>query len=317
MAFERLRRATGGFDNLAGALSHRNYRVYISGNGISLIGSWLQRVSVGWLTWTLTHSGAWLGLVSLAEFLPVLFLSPLAGVLADRRDRVGIIRVTQLYGCLSATLLALLVWLDLITIHILFSLVLLLGINNGIAQPARLALIPTLVDRAALPSALAINSIVFNLARFIGPAIAGVLIARVGIAAAFAANAVGYFAFQISLANLRDLPPLPLRAAQNAVRASLEAFSYVSRHKGMAPMMLLFAVTSIGTRGFIELFPGFADSVFHRGPQGLAMLTSTVGLGAIFGGTWMLIRSQISGLTTVVLANTLLDVAGDYRLYRH
>jgi len=205
LAFERLRRATGGFDNLAGALSHRNYRVYISGNGISLIGSWLQRVSVGWLAWTLTHSGAWLGLVSLAEFLPVLFLSPLAGVLADRRDRVGIIRVTQLYGCLTAILLALLVWVDLITIHILFSLVLLLGINNGIAQPARLALIPTLVNRAALPSALAINSIVFNLARFIGPAIAGVLIARIGIAAAFAANAVGYIAFQISLANLRGL----------------------------------------------------------------------------------------------------------------
>jgi predicted MFS family arabinose efflux permease len=90
------------------------------------------------------------------------------------------------------------------------------------------------------------------------------------------------------------------------VRASLDAFSYVSRHKGMAPMMLLFAVTTIGTRGFIELFPGFADNVFHRGPQGLAMLTSTVGLGAIAGGIWMLIRAQIYGLTTVVLANTLL-----------
>jgi predicted MFS family arabinose efflux permease len=306
LAFERLRRARGGFGNLAGALSHRNYRVYISGNGISLIGSWLQRVSVGWLSWTLTHSGAWLGFMSLAEFLPVIFLSPLAGVLADRRDRVGIIRITQLYGCLTATMLAFLVWMDLITIHILFSLVLLLGINNGIAQPARLALIPTLVDRSALPSALAINSIVFNSARFIGPALAGVLIARVSIVAAFVANAVGYIAFQISLANLRDLPPLPMRAAQNAVRASLEAFSYVRHHKGMAPMMLLFAVTTIGTRGFIELFPGFADNVFQRGPQGLAMLTSTVGLGAIVGGTWMLIRSQITGLTTIVLANTLL-----------
>jgi predicted MFS family arabinose efflux permease len=322
LAFERVRRATGGFDNLARALSHRNYRVYISGNGISLIGSWLQRVAVGWLTWTLTHSGAWLGLVSVAEFLPVVFLSPLAGVLADRRDRVGIIRITQLYGCFSATLLALLVWAGLITIHIVFLLVLLLGINNGIAQPARLALIPTLVDRPALPSALAINSIVFNAARFIGPAIAGVLIARVGVAAAFAANAVGYIAFQISLANLRDLPPLPMRAAQNALRASLDAFSYVRRHQGMAPMMLLFAVTTIGTRGFIDLFPGFADTVFHRGPQGLAMLTSTVGLGAICGGIWMLVRAQISGLTTVVLANTLVmslaivgfTATGDFRL---
>jgi predicted MFS family arabinose efflux permease len=305
LALESLRRASGGFGNIARALSHRNYRIYISGNAIQLIGTWMQRVSGGWLAWTLTHSGTWLGLMSMAEFLPVLFLSPLAGVLADRRDRVAIIRITQLIGCAQATLLAILVATGLISIHLLFALVMLLGINQGIAQPARLALIPTLVDREALPSALAINSIVFNSARFIGPAIAGLLIARVGIAAAFAANALTYIAFQISLANLRDIPPLPLRAAQNAVRASLEAYSYASRHPGIAPMLLLFAVTTVGTRGFIELFPGFADSVFHRGPQGLAMLTSTVGLGAIFGGLWMLIRSQISGLTTIVLANTL------------
>jgi predicted MFS family arabinose efflux permease len=305
LAFERLRQTAAGFGNIARALSHRNYRVYISGNAIQLIGTWMQRVSGGWLAWTLTHSGTWLGLISMAEFLPVLFLAPLAGVMADRRDRVGIIRITQLLGCAQATLLAILVASDLIEIHVLFALVLLLGINQGIAQPARLALIPTLVDREALPSALAINSIVFNAARFIGPAIAGVLIARVGIAAAFAANAVTYIAVQISLANLRDIPPLAVRAAQNALKASLEAYSYASRHPGIAPMLLLFAVTTIGTRGFIELFPGFADNVFHRGPQGLAMLTSTVGLGAIFGGTWMLIRSQISGLTTIVLANTL------------
>jgi predicted MFS family arabinose efflux permease len=245
-------------------------------------------------------------MMSLAEFLPVLFLAPLAGVMADRRDRVSIIRITQLIGCVQAITLAILVATGLITIHILFALVMLLGINQGIAQPARLALIPTLVDREGLPSALAINSIVFNAARFIGPAIAGILIARVGIAAAFAANALTYIAFQISLANLRDIPKVPIGAAQNAIRASLDAFSYVSRHPGIAPMLLLFAVTTIGTRGFIELFPGFADNVFHRGPQGLAMLTSTVGLGAIFGGTWMLIRSQISGLTTIVLANTLI-----------
>lgn len=305
MSFERLRQATGGWDNVARALSHRNYRVYISGNAIQLTGTWLQRVSGGWLAWTLTHSGTWLGLMSMAEFLPVLFLAPLAGVMADRRDRVGIIRVTQLIGCGQAILLATLVFSGLITVHLLFALVLLLGINQGIAQPARLALIPTLVDREALPSALAINSIVFNSARFLGPAIAGVVISRVGIGAAFAVNALTYLAFQVALANLRDIPKLPIRAAQNALRASMDAYAYASRHPGIAPMLLLFAVTTVGTRGFIELFPGFADSVFHRGPQGLAMLTSTVGLGAIFGGAWMLIRSQISGLTTIVLANTL------------
>jgi predicted MFS family arabinose efflux permease len=306
LAFESLRQAGGGLGNVGRALSHRNYRVYISGNAIQLTGTWLQRVSCGWLAWTLTHSGAWLGIMSMAEFLPVLFVAPLAGVMADRRDRVGIIRVTQLIGCGQAILLAILVSTGLINIYLLLALVMLLGINQGIAQPARLALIPTLVDREALPSALAINSIVFNSARFIGPAIAGVLIARVGIGTSFAVNALTYVAFQISLANLRDIPPLPVRAAQNALRASLDAFFYASRHPGIAPMLLLFCVTTIGTRGFIELFPGFADSVFHRGPQGLAMLTSTVGLGAIFGGGWMLIRSQISGLTTIVLANTLI-----------
>ena len=306
MAFERLRQTVGGLGNVARALSHRNYRVYISGNAIQLTGTWLQRVSCGWLAWTLTHSGAWLGIMSMGEFLPVLFLAPLAGVMADRRDRVTIIRITQLIACGQAILLAILVSTGLITIYLLLALVMLLGINQGIAQPARLALIPTLVDRDALPSALAINSIVFNGARFIGPAIAGVLIAHVGIGTAFAANALSYVAFQISLANLRDIPKLPAPSAQNALRASLDAYAYTSRHPGIAPMMLLFAVTTIGTRGFIELFPGFADSVFHRGPQGLAMLTSTVGLGAIFGGTWMLIRSQISGLTTIVLANTLI-----------
>jgi predicted MFS family arabinose efflux permease len=306
LILERLRRATGGLSNVVHALSHRNYRVYISGNAIQLTGTWLQRVSCGWLAWTLTHSGAWLGFMSLAEFVPVLFLAPFAGVLADSRDRVSIIRITQLCGCAQAIVLAILVSTGLITIHLLLTLVLLLGINQGIAQPARLALIPTLVDREALPSALAINSIVFNGARFIGPAIAGIVIARAGIGLAFAVNALTYIAFQVSLANLRDIPKLPVRAAQNPLRASLDGLTYASRHPGIAPMLLLFAVTTIGTRGFVELFPGFADSVFHRGPQGLAMLTSTVGLGAIFGGTWMLIRSQINGLTTIVLANTLI-----------
>src|ERR1700722_6400774 len=117
----------GGFGNVAPAFRHRNYRVYITGNSISLIGWWLQKVAVGWLAWTLTHSGAWLGLVSLADFLPVLVLSPFAGVLADRRDRVSIIRWTQLCGCAQATLLAILVASGAIGIHLLFGLVLALA----------------------------------------------------------------------------------------------------------------------------------------------------------------------------------------------
>ena len=311
MAIEGLRRrtdrqTTGGLGNIARAFAHRNYLVYVSGNSISLIGWWLERVAVGWLTWTLTHSGAWLGLISLADFLPVFFLAPFAGVLADRRDRVWTIRLTQWIGCVQASLLAILVVSDAMTIEILFALVLMLGIASGVAQPSRLALIPTLVDRESLASALAINSVIFNLARFIGPALAGIVIAEIGIAAAFAANAVSYIAFQISLLNLRGLPPQLAVGRQNVLRASVEAFSYACRHSGIGPMLLLFVVTTIGTRGFIELFPGFADRVFGRGPQGLAMLTSTVGLGAICGASWMVLRSAITGLANVVLVCTLI-----------
>jgi len=300
------RQITGGLGNIARAFAHRNYLVYVSGNSISLIGWWLERVAVGWLTWTLTHSGAWLGLISLADFLPVLFLAPFAGVLADRRDRVWTIRLTQWIGCVQASLLAILVVNDAMTIEILFALVLMLGIASGVAQPSRLALIPTLVDRESLASALAINSVIFNLARFIGPALAGIVIAEIGIAAAFAANAVSYIAFQISLLNLRGLPPQPVVGRQNVLRASAEAFSYACRHSGIGPMLLLFVVTTIGTRGFIELFSGFADRVYGRGPQGLAMLTSTVGLGAICGASWMVLRSAITGLANVVLVCTLI-----------
>src|SRR5438067_3848620 len=208
----------GGLGNVARAFAHRNYRIYVIGNSISLIGWWLERVAVGWLTWTLTHSGAWLGLIALADFLPVLFLAPFAGVLADRRDRVWTIRITQWIGCAQASLLAILVVSDAMTIEILFALVLMLGIASGVAQPSRLALIPTLVGRESLASALAINSVVFNLARFIGPAMAGIVIAELGIAAAFAANAVSHIAFQISLLNLRELPPQPAVGRQNVLR---------------------------------------------------------------------------------------------------
>jgi predicted MFS family arabinose efflux permease len=108
------------------------------------------------------------------------------------------------------------------------------------------------------------------------------------------------------MANLRGIPALPVAATQSVLKASAEAYGYASRHPGIAPMLLLFTVTTIGTRGFVELFPGFADSVFRRGPEGLATLTSTVGLGAIFGAAWMLLRPAIAGLTGLVLANNLI-----------
>ncbi len=296
----------GGFGNIARAFASRNYRIFAAGNAISLIGTWLQRVAVGWLAWQLTHSGTWLGLVAFADLFPTVVLSPWAGALADRRDRVRVIWVSQIISLSQASLLAVLTAFDIITIWSLFGLAILLGIANAVSQPARLALIPSLVERVNLPSAVAINSIIFNGARFIGPALAGFIIAEGSVAHAFAVNAMTYIAFLVALAHLDAIKGAPGRADRSFLRAMAEGYLYAARHQGIGAMLLLMAVTSLGTRGFIELLPGFADKVFGRGPQALAWMMATVGLGAVLGGLWMVRRPAITGLTSVVFANTLL-----------
>jgi MFS family permease len=296
----------GGFGNIARAFASRNYRIYVTGNAISLTGTWLQRLAIGWLAWQLTHSGTWLGLVAFADLFPTVVLSPWAGALADRAERVRVIWVSQCVATTQATALALLTWFDAIDIIGLFTLAAMMGIANAINQPARLALIPELVDRANLPSAVAINSIVFNGARFIGPMLAGIIIAQGGISLAFAVNAAGYVAFAVALARL-DLPPAKRQASEHKMlRAVIEGYLYAARHPGIGAMLMLMAVTSLGTRGFIEMLPGFADKVFGRGPEALAWMVGMVGLGAVVGGLWMVRRPAVEGLTAIVFANTLL-----------
>ena len=299
----------GGFANIARAFASRNYRLFAAGNAISLIGTWLQRVAVGWLAWQLTHSGTWLGLVAFADLFPTVVLSPWAGALADRRDRVRVIWVSQIISMAQASLLAILAAFGIITIWSLFGLAILLGIANAVSQPARLALIPSLVERVNLPSAVAINSIIFNGARFIGPAVAGVIIAEGSVALAFAVNALTYIGFLVALARLDSVKDVVRRADRSFLSAMVEGYLYAARHEGIGAMLLLMAVTSLGTRGFIELLPGFADKVFGRGPQALAWLMATVGLGAVLGGLWMVRRPAITGLTSIVFANTLLMTA--------
>ncbi|HZS84754.1 MAG TPA: MFS transporter [Stellaceae bacterium] len=298
-----------GFANVGRAFANRNYRIYATGNAISLTGTWLQRVAVGWLAWQLTRSGTWLGLVSFADLFPTVLLSPWAGALADRRDRVRVIWATQIIAMLQAALLALLTALQLLGILGLFALAAALGMANAVNQPARLALIPSLVTRADLPAAVAINSIIFNGARFVGPMVFGLVIAGGDVALAFALNALSYVAFVVALARL-DLPGGEGRAMRpRMLRAVAEGYLYAARHTGIGSILLLMAVTSLGTRGFIEMLPGFADQVFGRGPEALGMMTATVGFGAICGGFWMVRRGGVEGLTGIVFANTLLMAA--------
>lgn len=299
--------SSSGFGGVVATFQHRNFRIYITGNAISLVGTWMQRIAVGWLTWELTQSGFWLGLVSCADLLPAVFFGPFGGVLADRFNRRRIMMTTQLIALVQAVVLFALTVAGVITVELLALLVLVNGVVIGFNQPARLALMPSLVPREDLSTAIAINSVAFNLARFLGPAVAGLLIVTTGVAGAFAANALSFLAFVIALSRLR----LSAKAESGAGggRASVleqlgEGIAYTVRHPGIGPMLLLLAMVSLGVRPFVELMPGFAADVFGRGADGLAMLSSTVGVGAMITGVWLARRGG-GGLTRLVLLNAL------------
>ena len=292
-----------GFENVVRAFRIRNYRLFALGNGTSQVGYWIQRVAQGWLTWQLTHSGAWLGLIAAADLIPNVVVSPFAGAMADRVDRVRVIRLTQIVAIAQAWLLAILSFTGVITVGELFLLIFALGFVNAFNQPARLALIPSLVDRDTMPSAVAINSLIFNLARFVGPAIAGFVIAEGSVGLAFVLNAMCYVAFSMALAQLK-LPQERHAPRQHFFRQSFEGYVYAVTHPGIGQMLILFGITTICVRGYNELFPGFTDNVFHRGAQGLAWLIATVGLGAMAGGLVMLRRSGLEGLTRLAIDHT-------------
>jgi MFS family permease len=292
--------------NIARALAHRPYRIYTIGNATSLIGTWMQRVSIGWLTWQLTGSGAWLGIIAFSDLFPTVVLSPLAGTLADRYDRVLILRCTQIAAALQATTLAVLTATGLMTIWLLLGLSLLMGCLNAFAQPARLALISALVTPASLPAAVAINSVVFNSARFVGPMVAGYAIAHGGTPLAFAYNAASFMVFMVALIFARPDLPARRRARANVLRESIAGYVYVARHKALGPLFAFYATTAILGRGFVELLPGFAAGVYNRGPVGLAWLTASIGIGAIGGGLVMAARPGLGGLTRYVVVHTLI-----------
>jgi MFS family permease len=267
----------------------------------------MQRIGVGWLAWDLSHSGAVLGLVAFADLFPTIVIGPFGGALADRFDRLRLLRVAQLAIMCQAFVLFALTATGLITVELLIALSLIGGIVVGFNQPARLALAPSLVPRSALATAVAINSIIFNGARFVGPALAGLVIVVSGVATVFAINALSFVAFLIALSRLRIDPVTVDRRGQRSMLGAIgEGLRYTREHPGIGPLLLLNAVLAVSTRPYFELLPGFAAEVFGRGAEGLAMLGSAVGLGAIVGGLWMAQRHEAAHLTYVALGSSFL-----------
>jgi MFS family permease len=300
-------RGLTGFGAIPRTLAHRNFGIYTAGGAVSLIGTWMQRIGVGWLAWELSHSGAVLGLVALADLAPTVVIGPFGGALADRVDRRRLMMIAQSLIMAQALTLYALTAAGQIEVWSLLALTLLGGVVIGFNQPARLAFVPSLVPRDHLNTAVAINSIVFNGARFVGPAVAGVVIVQAGIAWVFAINALTFVAFLLALANIHLAPPRrPAARPRSMLAAVVDGVRYTWAHPAIGPILLLHAVLSVCARPFVELMPGFAAEVFGRGAPGLAILSSTVGVGAVAGGLWLAQRRTEAELVPIVLGHSLL-----------
>jgi len=264
-------------------LRDRNFLIYSLGNTVSWLGTWAQRIGVGWMSWDLTHQTAWVGIISLAQLLPLIVFGPLFGALLDRHEHRSYALAVNIALAVLAVVLYALAAAHAMSIGVLCVLAVLLGVVNSAYQAVRLAMINDIVVPAHLSDAIAVNSVLFNVTRAVGPAIAGYVISRDGIAAAFALNAVSFFAILAALLVV-TLRPIPAKRSQQSLLAETrEGLKYVLDHPGIRQVMLLSGITSILGRGVIELLPAFADKVFHRGSVGLADLTTAAGVGAIIG----------------------------------
>ncbi len=295
-----------GLAVIASTFRHRNFALFMWGMTPSLVTLWMQRLAIGWLAWQLTHSPTWLGLIAFADLFPTMVLSPFAGAMMDRINPLKPNLWTQVTIMIQAVVLAVLTFSDLMTIEILFALGFVLGINQPFMTMARHTVIPLFVPRHVLGSAIAIDSVLYNTARFVGPAIAGVVI-QAGTGWVFVINALAYAAFIIALLFIDTKPPERDRSARRGMAADIrEGWRYTAAHPGIGPLLLLLVVSSVASRPVAELLPGFADAVFHRGPVGLSLLAASLGVGATAAAFWLAQRSAVAGLTTIAVLGTLM-----------
>lgn len=269
---------------MLGALRYRNYRLFLTGQVISTIGTWMQSVAMPWLALQLTHSGLLVGLVLAAQFLPVLLGSPLGGLVADRYRKRNVLLVTQsLFTVPSFVLFALSA-----TGHAQYWMVIVAAFATGSINlfdvPARQSFLIEMVGRQDLMNAIALNSSVFNASAVIGPAVAGVLIAAVGIPICFLANSVSYVAAIVALLLMRDLPGMVAKRDEQPFLARIVEGASYARHDPVVGMLLVaVAVFSLFAMNRLTLIPLFADQVLHVGAQGFGFLLGSMGMGALVG----------------------------------
>lgn len=289
------------------ALRSRNYRLYFIGQGISLIGTWMQTLAMSWLIYRLTHSAFLLGVVGFVTQIPMLVVGPLAGVLVDHWNRHRMLIATQALFMVQAALLSFLVLHHWIREWHIVALGMLLGIVNAFDMPTRHAFVPQLVrTKEELSNAIALNSVLFNGARFVGPSVAGILVAKVGEGFCFALNAVSYVAVVVALLALREIPDPPSKPSGKIRKALRHGLSYAYRCLPIRAVILLVALVSFLGMSFQVLLPVFAKDIFKGSADTLGFLMSGMGAGAIVAALTMASRKSIQGLEALIPEGTLI-----------
>ena len=277
------------------ALRYRNFRLFFSGQLISLIGTWMQTVAQSWLVYRLTGRATMLGLVAFAGQFPVFVLAPIGGLLADRVRPHTIIVITQSTSMGLTLMLALLTLTGHIQIWHIVSIALLLGVVNAFDIPARQVFVAQTVTRPDLMNAIALNSSMFNGARILGPAVAGLLVATVGEGWCFLANSVSYVAVIVGLLVMR-LDEAQARRMASARQSILEGYRFILDAKPVRDLLVLLGLLSLMGMSYSVLMPIFADQILHGGPRALGLLLGTSGVGALAGALSLALRRSPKGL---------------------
>jgi MFS family permease len=292
------------------ALRHRNFQLFFGGQLISLIGTWMQTVAQSWLVYKMTGSGLLLGSVGFASQIPVFLVAPIGGITADRANRHRVVIATQTVSMILAFILAALTLTHRVTVKDIFVLASMLGIVNAFDIPGRQSFLVDMVGREDLMNAIALNSSMFNGARVIGPAVAGVLVARLGEGWCFFANGISYIAVIVGLLLMKVNSPG--RASHGAPLDQLkEGFRFVNDTAPIRALLMLLGVVSATGMPYVVLMPIFADRILHKGGQELAtligshdlgavrlgILMGAAGVGALLGALTLAVRSGIKGLS--------------------
>lgn len=280
------------------ALSHRNYKLFFSGQSLSLIGTWMTRIATSWLVYRLTGSALLLGVVGFAGQIPSFLLAPFAGVLVDRWNRHRLLVATQVLAMLQSLALAVLSLTGLIKIWHVIALSIFQGVINAFDMPARQAFVVEMVEkREDLPNAIALNSSMVNAARLLGPSIGGVVIAAVGEGWCFMFDAVSYIAVIASLLAMK-IEPRTRKAVRESsmMREILEGWRYSSGFAPIRNVLLLLALVSLVGMPYSILMPVFATEVLHGGPGALGLLMAASGVGALAGAFMLAGRKSVLGL---------------------